>query len=228
MSTTFLHAAIVCVALGACAQLPRTAFRPMPAPPDGSDTLLAGDRSWQTVRVSDAYGSFEMRLPMLRLARTEGSPALVIDSIALQQVEKRMTSRIARIARAEAAALRGDTTTRAATRNPVPAIQPGLLGTITFEADTLSPSATAAQRIAAIARIARDIPDPLEIAASIDAVGPVMLDAALVRARQVYLAMIAAEPTLANRAVRFTIQSRAGAPGSRPPTTVSVFSRSER
>lgn len=201
----------------------------MPAPAESAGAVNdAGTRSWQTVRVSDGYGSFEMRLPVLRLTRAPGSPALVIDSVALQQLEKRVNSRIARVARAEAAALRADTVTNVVTHHNAPVIQPGLLGTLEFN-DSAAPSQAAIERVAAMARIARALPGDLEVSASVGSSGPLMLDAALSRARQVYLGLVAAEPSLAQRGIRFTLQTTPGIPApGYPDIRVSVFAVAER
>jgi hypothetical protein len=210
-----------------CAHAPRTVFKASPAAPDSTTTT---SRQWSLVTVSGSYGTFDIPVPVLAITPAAGNHStLLVDSVALREVERRVTARIARIARAEAAALRDTTPPMMPPRTPAPAIQPGLLGTVTFEADSAKPSSEGLARIAAVAHLAAQIPGRIELIAHVEGTGGPLLDAAMLRARSVYLALLRAEPSLGQREVVLTVQTHIDVPGApRQPATVQVFAAGAR
>lgn len=168
-----------------------------------------------------------MQVPALTIAGADGARTTVlVDSVALRQVERRLTARMGGIARAEASALKNDTTVRVVNpRHLAEAIKPGLLGAIPFSSDSLSPTETGRERIASVAHLAKGLPGALEIVAETDGTGAVVFDVALARARLVYFALLESVPGLADREVVLTVRTHAVDPGApRAAPTVSVFS----
>src|SRR5207244_3192322 len=112
-STVFTRMLVLSIILGACSRASLHRVAGLPAPQ--ADT--AATREWKSIHVNGSYGSFDMLVPVVVVSSNE---PMMIDSVALQEIEKRMTSRIARIARAEAEAVN----------------TADLLGTIEFNADS--------------------------------------------------------------------------------------------
>jgi len=190
----------------------------------------AQSREWSRVTVTGSYGTFEIPVPVIAISPAAGSTAaLLVDSVALREVERRLTARIARIARAEAAALHDTTPPLMAPRSPAPEIEPGLLGTIPFETDSATPTPAGMQRIAAVAHLAAAVDGRIELVANMQGTGAPTLDAAMLRARSVYLALLRAEPSLSQREVLLTVQTHAVMPGApRQAPTVQIFAAGAR
>ena len=224
MSTRILCSAFVVFTVAACSHVPQP-FVAVPAPAD-SVAALQKTRQWTTVRIDGPYGAFDMPVPALTISPVAGSSvSLMLDSVALRQVERRLTTRIARVALDEAAALHNDSIASTSTpHQPAPAIQPGLLGAIAFEADSLTLSPDAATRIAAVAQMAVQLDAPLTLISEIDGTGAAPTDAAMMRARRVYLDLIAAQPALAGREVGIIVRAHAVLLGAaRRSARVEVF-----
>lgn len=202
MKTIFPNVAIVLLVAGGCG---RASEPPRPATPTTS-----GEREWRQIVVDGPYGTFEMPVPVLFLTTAEGGAgSMFVDSIALREIEKRLTARIARIARAEAAALMPDSgVDRIIKRNPAPPIKERLLGAVPFGARALEPTPEGVARIQAIAALLAKLAGGIEIYATAHGTGPALYDVANLRARHVYLALLTAEPALAEREVRLTIRTR--------------------
>ncbi|HEX6558545.1 MAG TPA: hypothetical protein VF021_03765 [Longimicrobiales bacterium] len=171
-----------------------------------------------------------MRVPVLAIRSVAGSSgALLVDSVALREVERRLLGRIARVARAEAAALHDTTPPLMPPRTPVPEIQPGLLGEISFANASADLDDAARRRIAAVAHLAVQFDGRLEVVANVEGTGGALLDAALLRARRVYLGLIEGDPALAQREVVLTVRTHTAIPGApRQPPVVRVFAAGAR
>jgi hypothetical protein len=145
MSTVFLRTALMALLVAACGRSAQPPRQPIPA---ASSAATTDTRSWQRITVDGPYGSFEMSVPVISISPAEGAASsIVLDSVALREVEKRLTARIAGIARAQASALLDSVSTAPRGRNPAPVIRAGLLGEIAFAADSLLPTAEGARRV---------------------------------------------------------------------------------
>jgi hypothetical protein len=218
MSTVFLRVAIMTVLVAACGRSAQPLREPVPAAPS-ADTTAA--RSWQRITVDGPYGTFAMAVPVISISPAEGaSSSIMLDSVALREVEKRLTARIAGIARAQASALLDSVSTAPRGRNPAPVIRAGLLGEIVFATDSLLPTAEGARRVVAIAAMLLELPGRVEISTVVSGLGAARFDVANARARRVYLALVEAEPSLAEREVLLTVRTRAMLPGAPVPHPV--------
>lgn len=217
MSTLFPRLAIVSVLLG-CGQAVRTPQSAAPAPPD--DT-----REWKQITVSGAYGTFDVPVPVLTLSTAEDAEgSIVVDSVALLDLEKRLTARVGRIARAQAAALIDTSASRIIKRNPAPVIKPGLIATIPFDVREVEPTANGATRIVAASALLYDLPGAIRIIALAHGTDGVQFDVALTRARRVYMDLLAADPRLANRAAEVMVRAVPTLPGAPvPDPAVEVY-----
>lgn len=223
MSTFFGRLTVVALFASGCASGPQPVLRAVPA---AADSVPAPEvRSWQTVRVEGSYGDFEMRVPALRVVPASGSSSLlIVDSVAIEQVEKRLMARMAGIARAQAAAL-NDTTTAISpqARHLAPAIKPGLLGAVDFADGEVEPTLRSRERITAAARLAEKIPGELRLVARTDGTSPAVFDVAIARARRVYHDLVQAAPTLGEREMQLTVRTTAVLPGApRTQGTVEI------
>lgn len=221
-SHTLLAAALT---LTACVHGTTTRVRGLPAPADSTDT-----RAWKAVQVNTAYGTFEMNVPTLVVtANSNERETFVIDSIALREVEHRMTARIAKIAREEAAALKDKQPVTSESKNRAAVIKPDLLGTIEFEKDGALLREPAVERFRAIARLAEMQGGSLEVVSTVEGSGAATFDAALARARQVYLALVETDPKLAERSVQLTVRMQPVLTGAaRNALSVDVFLRTQQ
>lgn len=177
--------------------------------------------------VDGAYGPIEMQVPAVKIAAAAGARSLVlIDSVALHQVERRLTARIANIARAEAAALQSNAAPPIMNpRHLVEPIKPGLLGAIPFSADSLTPTAVGLERIVAVARLAEQLSGSLEIVVITQGTGAAVFDVAVSRARRVYSSLLESAPSLRDREVRLIVRTSAVNPGApRASPVVEVYS----
>lgn len=228
MSTFFLRCATFSLLAAGCAHAPPAPIAAAPAAPDSAAD--ADGREWSRITVTGSYGTFDMRVPLVSIRSAPGtSSVLLVDSVALRHVERRLTARIARVARAEAAALRDTTPPLMPPRSPAPPIQPGLLGAVTFENESAELTAAARERITAMARLAAQLDGPIEVSAHAEGTGAALLDAALLRARVVYLALLRAVPALAQREVALAVRTHAAVPGApRQPPAVEVFAAGAR
>jgi hypothetical protein len=138
----------------------------------------------------------------------------------LREVEKRLTARIANIARSQAAALADTAESRIIRRNPAPDIKHGLLGAIPFEDDALVPTEAGAARIAAVAHLLHELPGRIDIVVRANGTGGTFFDVASTRARRVYLRLLEAEPRLAERELRLTVRTQHVLPGAPVPDPV--------
>jgi hypothetical protein len=162
-----------------------------------------------------------MAVPVIAISPAAGTTSsIVVDSAALHEVEKRLTARIAGIARAQASAVFDSISSAPAGRNPAPLIRTGLLGEIAFEEDFLLPTAEGVKRITAVAALLRDLPGRIDVRASVHGTGAARFDIANARARRVYLALLEAEPRLAEREVELTARTIAALPGAPVPHPV--------
>jgi hypothetical protein len=162
-----------------------------------------------------------MAVPVISISPASGTTSsIVLDSVALQEVEKRLTARMAAIARAQASALLDSVATMRPGRNPAPRIRAGLVGEIGFEEDLLLPSADGIARITAVAALLRDLDGRIEISASVNGIGGARFDIANARARRVYLALLEAQPDLAERELLLSVRTHAVLPGAPVPNPV--------
>jgi hypothetical protein len=211
MRTLFLQ--IVILSAGCAGS--RGAPEPVPA-------SAPEEREWKQITVSGPYGTFDVAVPVISISTAQnGVSSIVIDSVALLELEKRLTARIAHIARAQAAALMVDTTEkRFISRNPAPPIKPGLIGMIPFELDDIEPTAEGKRRIAAAAALLNDLPGAIQIVTAAHGTGGTQFGIANARASRVYLDLLTAEPRLARREVLVTIRTEAVLPGAPVPDPV--------
>jgi hypothetical protein len=218
MSTVFLRLAAVPLLVAACGGAARPAPDPLPAP---TGSAAEADRAWKRIAVGGPYGGFEMAVPVISIAPASGTTnSIVLDSAALHEVEKRLTSRIAGIARAQASAVFDSVSSAPPGRNPAPLIRTGLLGEIAFEEDVVLPTPEGVTRITAVAVLLRDLAGRIEVRAHIHGTGAARFDIAAARARRVYLALLEAEPGLAGREVELTARTIAVLPGAPVPQPV--------
>lgn len=213
MSTLFPRIAILSLLLG-CGGTAPGPVPVTPAPPD--------ERAWKQITVSGPYGTFDVPVPVISLATAESAQgSILIDSIALVELEKRLTQRIGQIARAQAAALMVDTAhNRFIQRNPAPSIKPGLVATIDFDANSADPTVDSRLRISAASDLLYELPGSIHIVTAAHGTGGLQFDVANTRARRVYLDLLGAEPRLADREVVFTVRTRAVLPGAPVPDPV--------
>ena len=202
----------------------RSAPPPVPVSPKPLE-----ERTWKQITVEGPYGTFEVAVPVISISTAQNAQgSILVDSVALLELEKRLTSRIAHIARAQAAALMVDTTaTRFITRNPAPAIKPGLLASIPFELKDMVPSEEGRLRIGAAAAMLQELPGVIHIESVAHGTGGDHFDVASLRAHRVYLALLAAEPRLRDREFVYTVRTievLAGAPVPDPVVEL-YFSR---
>lgn len=217
MSTVLTRTLIFSAMLGGCsrASLQRVAGLPAPAAvADSADT-----RAWKSIRVTGSYGSFDMPVPTLVLSSTG---AVMIDSVAMQEVEKRLTARVGRIARSEAESLfSSQTSSQFADAH----IKANLLGTIEFDEDSVVLNSTANARVNAVGKIAAQLPGAIELSAAAQGTGAAQFDVALARARRVYLTLVNGNPVLGDRPVQLTVKTRPlplGAPRVTPSVEVYI------
>jgi hypothetical protein len=162
-----------------------------------------------------------MAVPVISISPATGvTSSIIVDSVALHEVEKRLTARMSGIARAQASAVLDSISPPPPGRNPAPAIRTGLLGEIAFEADFLLPTAHGVTRILAVAALLRDLEGRIEISAKVNGIGAARFDIANARARRVYLALLEAEPSLTGREVQLTVRTIAVLPGAPVPNPV--------
>jgi hypothetical protein len=213
MSTLFPQLAILSLLLGCAGSAP---------PPEPASSSAPQEREWKQITVSGPYGTFDVAVPVVSISTMQnGVGSIVIDSVALAELEKRLTSRIAHIARAQAAALMVDTSeTRFISRNPAPSIKPGLIGTIPFEMSDIEPTEEGKGRIAAAAALLNDLPGTIQIVTAAHGTGGTQFGIANARASRVYLDLLAAEPRLARREVLFTVRTYDVLPGAPVPDPV--------
>ncbi|HUP88432.1 MAG TPA: hypothetical protein VM100_03745 [Longimicrobiales bacterium] len=218
MSTLFTRILIISVILGGCSRASLRRVTGVPAPAAEADS--ADSRSWKSIRVSGSYGSFDMLVPTLTLSSTD---AVMIDSVAMQEVEKRLTARVGRIARSEAESL---FSSQKSSRLADADIKTNLLGTIEFDEDSVVLNSVANARVNAVGKIAAQLNGTLEVLTTAQGTGAAQFDVALARARRVYLTLVAGNPALGERPVHLTIKTRTiplGAPRVTP--TVEVYIR---
>lgn len=222
MSTLFRLWAIVALLATACARASGPPLNPAPAPPEAADSAAAAQaREWTRVTIQGPYGSFEMAVPAIRIAASNATTALLIDSAALREVERRLLGRMSRVARAGAASLLRDTAaTMMSTKDPAPEIKLGLLGAIPFAENVLDPTPEGSARLKSVAALAAGLTGEIRIVALAHGVGAILFDAALARARHVYLDLIAHQPRLAEREVLVTVRTVATLPGAPLPAPV--------
>lgn len=205
----------VTLMLSACGHSARLE-QAQPAPSDSEH-----EREWKTITVNGSLGSMTMPIPAFTF-----DSDVVVDTVALREMEKRLTGRIASIAREQAEALaveRADVKAAESTSH-----ETNLLGTIVFEADSISPAAAAIARIKAIGNLAQQLPGAVELTATADGTGAAVFDVAIARARRVYLALVESNPALAKRPVRLDVRTKTveiGAPRAQP--TVAIYIRPE-
>jgi hypothetical protein len=213
MSTLFRQLAILSLLLGCAGSAP---------PPEPAAASAPQEREWKQITVSGPYGTFDVAVPVITISTTQnGAGSIVIDSVALIEVEKRLTSRIAHIARAQAAALMVDTSeTRFISRNPAPSIKPGLIGMIPFELSDIEPTAEGKQRIPAAAALLNDLPGTIQIVTTAHGTGGTAFGVANARASRVYLDLLGAEPHLTRREVVFIVRTTEALPGAPVPEPV--------
>lgn len=165
-------------------------------------------------------------MPALRISAAE---PLHIDSVALRDVERRLLARIARVARAQVASLVVDTgATMMSTRNPAPEIRAGLLGVIPFDEGEVEAAADGQPRLRAVAALAKELPGSLRIVAKVNGTGMATVDVGLVRARRVYLELLALTPVLAEREAAISVKSTSVLPGAPLPRPVVEIYVSDR
>ena len=189
-----------------------------------------GERTWKQITVTGSYGEFDVAVPVITLSTADdGQGSIVIDSVALAELEKQLTARVAQIARAQAQSLLEDTSeTRFIQRNPAPAIKQGLIAAVEFGVTSLEPTAEGKQRITAAARLLQDLPGTINITTIAAGTGRTFFDVANSRARRVYHDLLIAEPRLAEREVILTVRTQAvliGAPV--PDPVVEVYYSSQ-
>ena len=213
MSTLFPHIAILSLLIGCTGSAP---------PPEPVTPSTPQEREWKQITVTGPYGTFDVAVPVVFISTAQnGGGSILIDSVALVELEKRLTARIAHIARAQAAALMVDTSeTRFISRNPVPSIKPGLIGMIPFEMDDIEPTAEGKLRIAAASELLNGLPGAIQIVAAAHGTGGTQFGIANARASRVYLDLLAAQPRLARREVVFTVRTQAVLPGAPVPDPV--------
>jgi hypothetical protein len=213
MSTLFPQMVVLSLLFGCAGAAP---------PPQPAASSAPQEREWKSITVSGPYGTFDVAVPVVSISTAQnGVGSIVIDSVALVELEKRLTSRIAHIARAQAAALMVDTSeTRFISRNPAPSIKPGLIGMIPFELNDIEPTAEGKQRIAAASVLLNDLPGMIQITTVAHGTGGTQFGIANARASRVYLDLLAAEPRLARREVVFTVRTEAVLPGAPVPDPV--------
>lgn len=221
MSTLFRQWALVALLVSACGRASGPPLNPSPAPSDRADAADAQAREWSRVTIHGPYGSFEMAVPAIRISAPDARTTLLVDSVSLREVERRLLGRMSRVARAGAASLLRDTAaTMMSTRDPAPEIRRGLLGAIPFAGHLLHPTAEGSTRLKSVATLAAGLAGEIRIVAVASGTGAVNFDAALARARHVYLGMIAQQPRLAEREVLVTVRTVATLPGAPLPAPV--------
>ena len=186
MGTFFARGAVCALLLAACSHKPASSgigAAPAPRP----DTVV-------------------ITVPVIRLTTDATNGSATIDSATLALLERQVMSRVASLLRAQVRAAAGAPSAGQATvQYAAPAIQHGLLGTITFNEDGSLPAA-ARDRIAAIAKMLGSIAGPLEIRARSD-VGTKQMDIAIARARRVYVELLGASQDLAERSVTINVSA---------------------
>lgn len=222
MSTLFRQWALVALLVSACGRASGPPLNPSPAPPEPADSAEAAQaREWARVTIHGPYGSFEMAVPAIRISAPDAGTALLIDSVALREVERRLLGRMSRVARAGAASLLRDTAaTMMSTKDPAPEIRRGLLGAIPFAGNAIEPTPEGNARLKSVAALAAGLAGEIRIVAVASGTGAVNFDAALARARHVYLDLIAHQPRLAEREALVTVRTIATLPGAPLPTPV--------
>lgn len=218
MSTIFLRtsAATLFIAAIGCG-----GGRSQTPTPSGQKAADPSEREWKRITVGGPYGEFEMAVPVITISPANDAPgSIVVDSTALHEVEKRLTARMAGIARAQAGALFDSVSAAPRSRNPAPLIRAGLLGEIPFEADSLRPTSEGTTRVQAVAGMLRELAGRIEVSATVAGTGAARFDVANARARRVYLALLEAQPGLAEREVQLTVRTYAVLPGAPVPLPV--------
>lgn len=187
MCTFFVRCAAGALLLAGCSRQPAaTGIGAVPAP--RQDTVV-------------------VTMPVIRLTTADSAiGSAPLDSASLELIERRVMGRLASVLRAEVRLAAGQQSDGIVpTRNGVPAIRHGLLGTIIFNQDG-SLGQSSRDRIAAIAGMLNAIDGPLEIRASAE-LGAQRLDVAIARARRVYAELIGTNKGLAERAISITVSA---------------------
>lgn len=147
----------------------------------------------------------------------------VVDSASLELIEKRVMARLSSLMHAHAKYASGERTAGITpTKNPAPAIQSGLLGSIAFNDDG-SIDQTSRERIVAVAKLLRELHGNLEIRA-ITGGGVANVDIAIARARRVYFELLAEDERLIERDVAITVSST-NTIAALPRSVVEIFWR---
>jgi len=199
--------------LSACGHSPRLE-QAMPAPPDSAQA-----RTWKTITVNGSLGSMTMPVPVV----TVGTD-VIVDTVALNEMEKRLTGRVASIAREQAEALVAERSNVKAAEST--SQETNLLGTITFGADSIQPGSEAITRIKAIGGLAEKLPGSVELRATAEGTGAAVFDVAIARARRVYFSLLESNPALAQRPMRLTVSTismEIGAPRAQPSVAIYIL-----
>ena len=150
--------------------------------------------------------TLRISVPVIRLTTTTDSVngSAPLDSATLALLERRIMSRVASLLRAESHIAAGNGTAGITpVKNSAPEIRHGLLGTIVFDEDG-SIDGSSRARIAAIAEMLDRIDAPLEIRSQ-SQIGIRNMDVAIARARRVYVDLVTANRSLAERDVSISI-----------------------
>ena len=206
MCTFFLRIGVLAVLLAGCHRS-RSETPAQPAP--RADTLV-------------------VTVPVIRFTPAGSADgAATLDSLSLELLERRVMSRLTSAVRAQSEYDSGESSAGSGltpAKNAAPKIRHGLLGVISFTDDGAM-DVTSRDRIKAVHSLLKKLDGPLEIRA-LSNPGVANVEAAIARARLVYLELVGMDEQLGERDVAIIVNAR----NTTAPVeaTVEIFWRDEK